>query len=150
MKYNDIELPEELKDKDKGRKLLTENDTIILNLDEEYNKIKCQGWICGPRVLSLIPEELKSIWDSEFNWHRRANELFDYVFNSSSGEGHYKYNIIPHDWEHNFAEHYKSQMCVIHRLKQIMGIVMNRPSRSVYHKVITYFNRLNELKEDFE
>lgn len=150
MKYNDIELPEDLKDKDKGAQLIRDNYHIILNLYDEYNKIKCQGWISGPSVLSLIPEDLKTIWDSEFNWHRRANDLFDYVFNSASDEGLYKYTRIPHDWKHNFAEHYKAQMCMIHRLKQITAIVMNRPSRSVYHKVTTFFHKLNELEEDFK
>ena len=149
MKYNDIELPADLNDKDKCFNIIKDNNEIILNLDEEYGKIRVRGWIDGPNVLAFIPEEFRANWDKEFDWFRRANNLFDEVFKSSSVEGHYKYNIIRGDWKHNFTEHYKSQMCTIRRLKQIMEIVRNRPSRIIRDKAQIYLNRLLDMEDDF-
>lgn len=149
MKYNDIELPADLQDKDNGFQIICDNDKIILNLDNEYSKIRCNGWPSGPNVLAFIPEEFRENWNKEFDWHRRANRLFDEVFKSSSDEGHYRYNIIRGDWKHNFAEHYKSQMCTIRRLKQIMEIVRNRPSRVIRDKAANYQNKLLDLGNDF-
>ena len=149
MKFNDIELPADLQDKDKGSKLLADNNEIILKLDEEYGKIRVSGWPGGPNVLAFIPEEFRENWDKEFNWFIRANNLFDEVYKSSSGEGHYKYNIISGDWKHNFAEHYKSQMCTIRRLKQIIKIVRNRPSRVIRDKAEIYQKRLIVMGDDF-
>lgn len=149
MKFNDIELPADLQDKDKGSQIIRDNVKIILNIDEEYGKIRVRGWIGGPDVLALIPEELRANWDKEFDWFCRANSLFDEVFKSSSDEGHYKYNIIRGDWKHNFAEHYKSQMCTIRRLKQIMEIVRNRPSRVIRDKAAIYQDRLVVMGDDF-
>lgn len=149
MKFNDIELPVDLQNKDKGSQIISDNDKIILNLDEEYGKIRVRGWPGGPKILAFIPEEYRANWDKEFDWFIRANYLFDEVFKSSFDEGHYKYNIIRGDWKHNFAEHYKSQMCTIRRLKQIMDIVRNRPSREIRDKAQIYFNRLLDLKDDF-
>ena len=106
MKFNDIELPADLQDKDKGCQIIRDNAEIIFKLDEEYGKIRVSGWPGGPNVLAFIPEEFRENWDKEFNWFIRANNLFDEVYKSSSGEGHYKYNIIRGDWKHNFAEHY--------------------------------------------
>ena len=71
------------------------------------------------------------------------------MFKSSSNEGHYKYNIIKGDWKHNFAEHYKSQMCTIRRLKQIIEIVRNRPSRVIRDKAELYQHRLIVMGDDF-
>ena len=71
------------------------------------------------------------------------------MFKSSSIEGHYQYNRIPGDWKHNFEEHYKSQMCIIRRLKQIMEIVCNRPSREVRDKAQIYMNKLLDMGDDF-
>lgn len=149
MKFHDIELPADLLNKDKGVKILSDNDKIILHLDEEYGKIRVNGWPGGPYVLAFIPEEFRENWDKEFDWFIRANNLFDDVFKSSSGEGHYKYNIIRGDWKHNFAEHYKSQMCTIRRLKQIIEIVRNRPSRVIRDKASNYQNRLLDMGDDF-
>lgn len=149
MKYNDIELPADLQDKDKGSKLIKDNVKIILQLDEEYDKIRCKGWPGGPRVLAYILEEFRENWDKEFNWFIRANHLFDEVFKSSSDEGHYRYNIIPGNWKHNVAEHYKSQMCTIRRLKQIIEIVRNRPSRVIRDKAANYQDRLLDMGDDF-
>lgn len=149
MKYNDIERPADFQDKDKCFQIIKDNNEIILNLDEEYGKIRVRGWIGGPDVLALIPEELRANWDKEFDWFLRANHLFDEVFKSSSVEGHYKYNIIRGDWKHNFAEHYKSQMCTIRRLKQIMELVRNRPSRVIRDKAQIYMNKLLDMNEDF-
>lgn len=149
MKFNDIELPADLQDKDKCFQIIKDNNEIILNLDEEYGKIRVRGWIGGPDVLALISEELRANWDKEFDWFLRANHLFDEVFKSSSVEGHYKYNIIRGDWKHNFAEHYKSQMCTIRRLKQIIEIVRNRPSRDIRDKAQIYMNKLLDMNEDF-
>ena len=149
MKYNDIELPADLQDKVKGFKIISDNDKIILNLDEEYGKIRVRGWPGGPNILAFIPEEFRANWDKEFDWFIRANELFDEVFKSSHDEGHYKYNLIRGDWKHNFAEHYKSQMCTIRRLKQIMEIVRNRPSRVIRDKAQIYLDRLLDLEDDF-
>ena len=150
MKYNDIELPADLlQDKDKGLNIIRENVKIILNLDEEYDKIRVRGWFGGPDILAFIPEEFRANWDKEFDWFLRANNLFDEVFKSSSVEGHYKYNIIRGDWKHNFTEHYKSQMCTIRRLKQIMEIVRNRPSRVIRDKAQIYLNRLLDMEDDF-
>lgn len=149
MKFHDIELPADLLNKDKGVKILSDNDKIILHLDEEYGKIRVNGWPGGPHVLAFIPEEFRENWDKEFDWFIRANNLFDDVFKSSSGEGHYKYNIIRGDWKHNFAEHYKSQMCTIRRLKQIIEIVRNRPSRVIRDKAANYQNRLLDMGDDF-
>lgn len=149
MKYHDIELPAALQNRDEGLKLLRDNDYIILNLDNEYDKIRVKGWPGGPRILAFIPEEFRANWDKEFNWFIRANNLFDEVFKSSSDEGHYRYNIIRGDWKHNFAEHYKSQMCTIRRLKQIIEIVRNRPSREIRDKAAEYQNRLLDMGDDF-
>lgn len=149
MKYNEIELPADLNDKDKCFQIIKDNNEIILNLDEEYGKIRVRGWIGGPDVLALIPEEFRANWDKEFDWFLRANHLFDEVFKSSSVEGHYKYNIILGDWKHNFAEHYKSQMCTIRRLKQIMDIVRNRPSRVIRDKAQIYMDKLLDMADDF-
>ena len=149
MKYNDVELPADLQDKDKGLKIICDNNKIILNLDSEYGKIRVNCWPCGPNVLDFIPKEFRAIWDKEFSWHIRANNLFDYVFKSSSNEGQYKYNIIRGDWKHNFAEHYKSQMCVIRRLKQIMEIVRNRPSLTIRNKAQIFLNKRLEIMDDF-
>ena len=149
MKYNNIELPADIQDKVKGSNLIRENVKIILNLDEEYGKIRVRGWPGGPQILAFIPEEFRANWEKEFDWFIRANELFDEVFKSSSNEGHYKYNLIRGDWKHNFAEHYKSQMCTIRRLKQIMEIVRNRPSRVIRDKAQIYLNRLLDLGDDF-
>ena len=146
MKFHDIELPADLQDKDKGFQIIRDNNKIILQLDEEYDKIRCKGWPGGPRVLAYIPEEFRENWDKEFNWFIRANHLFDEVFKSSSDEGHYRYNIIPGNWKHNVAEHYKSQMCTIRRLKQIIEIVRNRPSRVIRDKAA---NRLLDMGDDF-
>ena len=149
MKYNDIELPADLNDKDKSFQIIKDNNEIILNLDEEYGKIRVRGWLGGPDILAFIPEEFRANWDKEFDWFRRANNLFDEVFKSSSVEGHYKYNIIRGDWKHNFTEHYKSQMCTIRRLKQIMEIVRNRQSRIIMDKAQIYLNRLLDMEDDF-
>lgn len=149
MKYNDIELPADLQDKDKGSKLIKDNVKIILNLDEEYGKIRVRSWPGGPRILDFIPEEFRANWEKEFDWFCRANHLFDEVFNSSSDEGHYQYNRIPGDWKHNLEEHYKSQMCRIRRLKQIMELVRNRPSREVRNKAQNYLNKLLDMGDDF-
>lgn len=150
MKYNDIELPADLlKDKDKGSQIIRDNVNIIINLDEEYDKIRVRGWPSGPDILAFIPEEFRANWDNEFYWFRRANSLFDEVFKSSIDEGHYKYNIIRGDWKHNFAEHYKSQMCTIRRLKQIIEIVRNRPSREIRDKAQIYLNKLLDMYDDF-
>ena len=150
MKFNDIELPADLlKDKDKGSQIIRDNVKIIINLDEEYDKIRVRGWPSGPDILAFIPEEFRANWDKEFDWFCRANSLFDEVFKSSSDEGHYKYNIIRGDWKHNFAEHYKSQMCTIRRLKQIIEIVHNRPSREIRDKAQIYFNKLLDMYDDF-
>ena len=150
MKFNDIELPADLlKDKDKGSQIIRDNVKIIINLDEEYDKIRARSWPSGPDILAFIPEEFRANWDKEFDWFRRANSLFDEVFKSSSDEGHYKYNIIRGDWKHNFAEHYKSQMCTIRRLKQIIEIVRNRPSREIRDKAQIYLNRLLDMYDDF-
>lgn len=149
MKYNDIELPTDLNDKDKAFQIIKDNNEIIINLDEEYGKIRVSDWIGGPDILDFIPEEFRANWDKEFDWFLRANTLFDEVFKSSSVEGHYKYNIIRGDWKHNFAEHYKSQMCTIRRLKQIMEIVRNRPSRVIRDKAQIYMNKLLDMKDDF-
>ena len=150
MRFHDIELPADLlKDKDNGYQIIMDNNKIILNLDEEYEKIRCKGWPSGSNVLAYIPEEFRANWDKEFDWYIRANNLFDEVFKSSSGEGHYRYNIIRGDWKHNFAEHYKSQMCTIRRLKQIMEIVRNRPSREIRNKAANYQNKLLDLGNDF-
>lgn len=149
MKYNDIELPADLQDKGKGSNLIIENVKIILNLDEEYNKIRVRGWPGGPKILAYIPEEFRENWEKEFDWFIRANSLFDEVFKSSLNEGHYKYNIIKGDWKHNLAEHYKSQMCTIRRLKQIIEIVRNRPSREIRDKAQIYLNRLLDMEDDF-
>lgn len=149
MKYNDIELPADLQDKNNGSKIIKDNNDIILNLDEEYGKIRVRDWVGGPNVLAFIPEEFRANWDKEFDWFRRANNLFDEVFKSSSVEGHYKYNIIRGDWKHNFTEHYKAQMCTIRRLKQIMEIVRNRPSRIIRDKAQIYLNRLLDMEDDF-
>lgn len=150
MKYNDIELPVDLlKDKDKGSQIIRDNVKIIINLDEEYDKIRARSWPSGPDILAFIPEEFRANWDKEFYWFRRANSLFDEVFKSSSDEGHYKYNIIRGDWKHNFAEHYKSQMCTIRRLKQIIEIVRNRPSREIRDKAQIYLNKLLDMYDDF-
>ena len=99
--------------------------------------------------MAFIPEEFRENWDKEFDWFIRANNLFDEVYKSSSYEGHYKYNIIRGDWKHNFAEHYKSQMCTIRRLKQIMEIVRNRPSREIRDKAAIYQDRLVVMGDDF-
>lgn len=150
MKYNDIELPADLiQDKDKGSQIIRDNVKIIINLDEEYDKIRVRGWPSGPDILAFIPEEFRANWDKEFDWYIRANSLFDEVFKSSIDEGHYKYNIIRGDWKHNFAEHYKSQMCTIRRLKQIIEIVRNRPSREIRDKAQIYFNKLLDMYDDF-
>lgn len=149
MKFQDIELPADLQDKDKGFQIIKDNNKIILQLDEEYDKIRCKGWPGGPRVLAYIPEEFRENWDKEFNWFIRANRLFDEVFKSSSDEGHYRYNIIPGNWKHNVAEHYKSQMCTIRRLKQIIEIVRNRPSRLIRDKAANYQDRLLDMGDDF-
>lgn len=150
MKFNDIELPADLlKDKDKGSQIIRDNVKIIINLDEEYDKIRARSWPSGPDILAFIPEEFRANWDKEFYWFRRANSLFDEVFKSSSDEGHYKYNIIRGDWKHNFAEHYKSQMCTIRRLKQIIEIVRNRPSREIRDKAQIYLNKLLDMYDDF-
>lgn len=149
MKYNDIELPADLQDKDKGSNIIRDNDEIILNLDFEYGKIRVRSWLGGPDILAFIPEEFRANWDNEFYWYIRANTLFDEVFKSSSNDGHYKYNIIPGDWKHNLAEHYKSQMCTIRRLKQIMEIVRNRPSREIRDKAQIYMHKLVEMGKDF-
>lgn len=149
MKYNDIELPADLNDKDKGSQIIRDNVKIILNLDEEYGKIRVRSWPGGPQILAFIPEEFRSNWDKECDWFLRVNHLFDEVFKSSSVEGHYKYNIIRGDWKHNLAEHYKSQMCTIRRLKQIMEIVRNRPSRVIRDKAQIYMNKLLDMKDDF-
>lgn len=149
MKFHDIELPADLQDKDKGFQIIRDNNKIILQLDEEYDKIRCKGWPGGPRVLAYIPEEFRENWDKEFNWFIRANHLFDEVFKSSSDEGHYRYNIIPGNWKHNVAEHYKSQMCTIRRLKQIIEIVRNRPSRVIRDKAANYQDRLLDMGDDF-
>lgn len=149
MKFQDIELPADLQDKDKGFQIIKDNNKIILQLDEEYDKIRCKGWPGGPRVLAYIPEEFRENWDKEFNWFIRANHLFDEVFKSSSDEGHYRYNIIPGNWKHNVAEHYKSQMCTIRRLKQIIEIVRNRPSRLIRDKAANYQDRLLDMGDDF-
>lgn len=149
MKYNDIELPADLQDKGKGSNLIIENVKIILNLDEEYDKIRVRGWPGGPKILAYIPEEFRENWEKEFDWFIRANSLFDEVFKSSLNEGHYKYNIIKGDWKHNLAEHYKSQMCTIRRLKQIIEIVRNRPSREIRDKAQIYLNRLLDMEDDF-
>lgn len=150
MKFNDIELPADLlKDKDKGSQIIRDNVKIIINLDEEYDKIRPRSWPSGPDILAFIPEEFRANWDKEFDWFRRANSLFDEVFKSSSDEGHYKYNIIRGDWKHNFAEHYKSQMCTIRRLKQIIEIVRNRPSREIRDKAQIYLNKLLDMYDDF-
>ena len=149
MKYNDIELPADLQDKGKGSNLIRENVKIILNLDEEYDKIRVRGWPGGPQILAYIPEEFRENWEKEFDWFIRANSLFDEVFKSSLNEGHYKYNIIKGDWKHNLAEHYKSQMCTIRRLKQIIKIVRNRPSREIRDKAQIYLNRLLDMEDDF-
>lgn len=150
MKYNDIELPADLNDKDKCFQIIKDNNEIILNLDEEYGKIRVRVWLGGPDILAFIPEEFRANWDKEFDWFRRANKLFDEVFKSSSVEGHYKYNIIRGDWKHNFTEHYKSQMCTIRRLKQIMEIVRNRQSRIIMDKAQIYLNRLLDMNDDFK
>lgn len=149
MKYNDIELPADLNDKDKGSQIIRDNVKIILNLDEEYGKIRVRSWPGGPQILAFIPEEFRANWDKEWDWFLRVNHLFDEVFKSSSVEGHYKYNIIRGDWKHNLAEHYKSQMCTIRRLKQIMEIVRNRPSRVIRDKAQIYMNKLLDMKDDF-
>jgi hypothetical protein len=149
MKFHDIELPADLQDRNKGLKLIEDNNKIILNLDDEYSKIRVRSWPGGPRILAFIPEEFRANWDKESDWFLRANNLFDEVFKSSSIEGHYKYNIIQGDWKHNFAEHYKSQMCIIRRLKQIMEIVRNRPSREVRDKAQIYMNKLLDMGDDF-
>lgn len=149
MKYNDIELPADLQDKGNGSNLIRENVKIILNLDEEYDKIRVRGWPGGPQILAYIPEEFRENWEKEFDWFIRANSLFDEVFKSSLNEGHYKYNIIKGDWKHNLAEHYKSQMCTIRRLKQIIEIVRNRPSREIRDKAQIYLNRLLDMEDDF-
>lgn len=149
MKFHDIELPADLQEKDKGFQIIRDNNKIILQLDEEYDKIRCKGWPGGPRVLAYIPEEFRENWDKEFNWFIRANHLFDEVFKSSSDEGHYRYNIIPGNWKHNVAEHYKSQMCTIRRLKQIIEIVRNRPSRVIRDKAANYQDRLLDMGDDF-
>ena len=149
MKFNDIELPVNLNDKDKGSQIIKDNNEIILNLDKEYGKIRVSGWIGGPDILDFIPEEFRANWDKEYYWFLRANHLFDEVFKSSSVEGHYKYNIIRGDWKHNLAEHYKSQMCTIRRLKQIIEIVRNRPSRIIRDKAQIYMNKLLDMKDDF-
>lgn len=149
MKYNDIELPADLHDKGKGSNLIRENVKIILNLDEEYDKIRVRGWPGGHQILAYIPEEFRENWEKEFDWFIRANSLFDEVFKSSLNEGHYKYNIIKGDWKHNLAEHYKSQMCTIRRLKQIIEIVRNRPSREIRDKAQIYLNRLLDMEDDF-
>lgn len=149
MKYNDIELPADLQDKGKGSNLIRENVKIILNLDEEYDKIRVRWWPGGPQILAYIPEEFRENWEKEFDWFIRANSLFDEVFKSSLNEGHYKYNIIKGDWKHNLAEHYKSQMCTIRRLKQIIEIVRNRPSREIRDKAQIYLNRLLDMEDDF-
>ena len=149
MKYNDIELPADLNDKDKGSQIIRDNVKIILNLDQEYGKIRVRSWPGGPQILAFIPEEFRANWDKECDWFLRVNHLFDEVFKSSSVEGHYKYNIIRGDWKHNFAEHYKSQMCTIRRLKQIMEIVRNRPSRVIRDKAQIYMNKLLDMKDDF-
>lgn len=149
MKFNDIELPADLQDKDKGCQIIRDNAEIIFKLDEEYGKIRVNGWPGGPNVLAFIPEEFRENWDKEFNWYIRANNLFDEVYKSSSGEGHYKYNIIRGNWKHNFAEHYKSQMCTIRRLKQIIEIVRNRPSRVIRDKAEIYQHRLIVMGDDF-
>lgn len=149
MKYNDIELPADLQDKGKGSNLIRENVKIILNLDEEYDKIRVRGWPGGPQILAYIPEEFRENWEKEFDWFIRANSLFDEVFKSSLNEGHYKYNIIKGDWKHNLAEHYKSQMCTIRRLKQIIEIVRNRPSIEIRDKAQIYLNRLLNMADDF-
>lgn len=149
MKFHDIELPADLQDKDKGSQIISDNNEIILNLDEEYNKIRIRGWPGGPCILAFIPEEFRANWDKEFDWFIRANHLFDEVFKSSFDEGHYKYNIIRGDWKHNFAEHYKSQMCTIRRLKQIMELVRNRPSRVIRDKAAIYQDRLVVMGDDF-
>ena len=144
MKYNDIELPADLQDKVNGSKLIRDNCKIILNLDSKYD-----GWPGGPDILAFIPEEFRENWEKEFDWYIRANTLFDEVFKSSSNEGHYQYNIIKGDWKHNLAEHYKSQMCTIHRLKQIMEIVRNRPSREIRDKAQIYMHKLLDMGDDF-
>lgn len=149
MKYNDIELPADLNDKDKGSQIIRDNVKIILNLDEEYGKIRVRSWPGGPQILAFIPEEFRANWDKEWDWFLRVNHLFDEVFKSSSVEGHYKYNIIRGDWKHNLAEHYKSQMCTIRRLKQIMEIVRNRPSRVIRDKAQIYMNKLLDMIDDF-
>jgi hypothetical protein len=149
MKFHDIELPADLQDRNKGLKLIEDNNKIILNLDDEYSKIRVRSWPGGPRILAFIPEEFRANWDKESDWFLRANNLFDEVFKSSSIEGHYKYNRIPGDWKHNFEEHYKSQMCTIRRLKQIMEIVRNRPSREVRDKAQIYMNKLLDMGDDF-
>ena len=77
MKFNDIELPADLQDKDKGSQIISDNNEIILNLDEEYNKIRVRGWPGGPCILAFIPEEFRANWDKEFDWFIRANHLFD-------------------------------------------------------------------------
>lgn len=149
MKFHDIELPADLQDRNKGLKLIEDNNKIILNLDDEYSKIRVRSWPGGPRILAFIPEEFRANWDKESDWFIRANNLFDEVFKSSSIEGHYQYNRIPGDWKHNFEEHYKSQMCIIRRLKQIMEIVRNRPSREVRDKAQIYMNKLLDMGDDF-
>lgn len=149
MKFNDIELPADLQDKVNGSKLIRDNCKIILNLDSEYDKIRVRGWPGGPDILAFIPEEFRENWEKEFDWYIRANTLFDEVFKSSSNEGHYQYNIIKGDWKHNLAEHYKSQMCTIHRLKQIMEIVRNRPSREIRDKAQIYMHKLLDMGDDF-
>ena len=73
MKYNDIELPADLNDKDKCFQIIKDNNEIILNLDEEYGKIRVRGWLGGPDILAFIPEEFSANWDKEFDWFRRAN-----------------------------------------------------------------------------
>ena len=150
MKFNDIDLPADLlQDKDKGSNIIRDNCKIIINLDSEYDKIRVRGWPGGPDILAFIPEEFRVNWENEFDWYIRANTLFDEVFKSSSNEGHYKYNIIKGDWKHNFAEHYKSQMCTIRRLKQIIEIVRNRPSRVIRDKAELYQHRLIVMGDDF-
>ena len=60
MKYNDIELPADLNDKDKGSQIIRDNVKIILNLDEEYGKIRVRSWPGGPQILAFIPEEFRA------------------------------------------------------------------------------------------
>ena len=111
-------------------------------LELEVGLVDLKFWL-------LFQKNSEQIWDKECDWFLRVNHLFDEVFKSSSVEGHYKYNIIRGDWKHNFAEHYKSQMCTIRRLKKIMEIVRNRPSRVIRDKAQIYMNKLLDMKDDF-